>query len=256
MKDFSIIGKKFNKLLVLEYSHQDKNKKSMFKCQCDCGKIGIFRGTEVKNNHTKSCGCLRDEKHTKHGYYKTAEYRAYIDMKKRCYNPKNKHYKDYGERGIFVCDYWLGEDGFEHFIKDIGEKPKGKYSLGRINNEKGYYPENCRWETDIEQNRNLRSNLLLTYKGETKCVSEWCEIYNINKSTFKHRYRSGWSINKIIETPVKSPKKYNYKDEYNTVIYFSKKYGKDNNRVAARLRRGCSIVEALELPFKYKTKTP
>jgi len=254
--DLSIVGKKFNRLRVLEFIGQDKNKKSLFKCLCDCGNEGIFRGTEVKNGHTKSCGCFQKESRFKHGYNNTSIYQAYCDMKDRCYNLKNPYYKDYGERNIKVCEDWLDkETGFIRFLNSVGEKPDGKYSLGRIDNDLGYFPGNCRWETDTEQNRNLRSNRLLEYKGETKCVAEWTEISGLNKSTFNHRLRAGWSMEKIMTTPVHRPEIYSYKDIEDTLPNLAKMFNLSVAVFRKRLRRGWDIEEALETPQLYKRIT-
>ena len=195
--DLSIIGKKFNRLLVVEYVKLDKNNRAIFKCQCDCGNIKNIIGSLVKSGKTKSCGCLHKEKVTTHGMYKTSTYQVWVDMKDRCYNYNNCSYNDYGGRGIFVCDSWL--NSFENFYNDMGDKPKGR-SLNRVNNDGWYSPDNCKWSTPKEQNRNMRSNIWITYDNETKCLSDWADFFNINRSTFKRKFNKGWSIEKIIKT--------------------------------------------------------
>jgi hypothetical protein len=100
-------------------------------------------------------------------------------MKKRCNNTKNKRYKDYGGRGIKVCEKWLK---FENFLNDIGEIPKGK-SLDRIDNNGDYCPKNCKLSTTKEQNRNKRNNINITYNGKTQCLTDWAKELNTNKQT-------------------------------------------------------------------------
>lgn len=140
----------------------------------------------------------------------------YNDMKKRCYKTYCKAYKWYGARGITVCDEWLDKErviiayrnnttkGYLAFKKWALENGyKDDFTLDRIDNNKGYSPTNCRWTTVKEQNNNTRHNHFITYKGETKTLQQWCEIYNLNKSTVRNRLEYGWSVEKAITTPVK-----------------------------------------------------
>lgn len=132
--------------------------------RCDCGnekKIPIVR---VKTGHAKSCGCLR-EKHggaTRRGY--TPEYRAWQAMWVRVRAKSGRMFHDYGARGISVCDRWRE---FSAFLSDMGPKPSRRHSLGRINNDLGYGPENCRWETPGQQQRNTRKSMVWSIKGLT-----------------------------------------------------------------------------------------
>lgn len=123
------------------------------------------------------------------GHYTTI-YRAWINMKTRCFNIKSSHYLDYGGRGITVCSDWLI---FENFFRDMGEPQKG-YSLDRIDNNGGYNKENCRWSTISEQSRNKRSNVLYTLNGETLCLAEWASRIGVNGTTITYRLRRGWPL--------------------------------------------------------------
>lgn len=139
---------------------------------------------------------------TKHGYAKSKppEYRAWQEMRQRCKNPNHKFYKNYGGRGVQVCERW---NDFQNFLDDVGFKPSNKYSIDRINNDGNYSPENCRWTNSKQQARNRSNNVLYTYKGQSFTIPEWAEKFNINKSTLHSRInKHGWSIQKALETPV------------------------------------------------------
>lgn len=149
-KDEDILKTKFNRLRPVERVDNIMRGKA-FLCKCDCGNTTIVPLASLKNNRIKSCGCLNSEiqskfmkeYNNKHGKSNTAEYRVWIGMKNRCNNPNSTGYENYGGRGIKVCQRW--NDSFENFIEDMGERPKESYQIDRINNDKGYSPDNCRW---------------------------------------------------------------------------------------------------------------
>ncbi|MCP4989347.1 MAG: hypothetical protein GY928_25810 [Colwellia sp.] len=116
-------------------------------------------------------------------------------MKTRCLDSKSTYYKDYGGRGIIICDSWL--NSFRNFYEDMGNKPKG-LTLDRIDNNKGYYKENCRWATRTEQANNRRSNRKITYNGSSLAMAQWERKLNMNKDSLKVRIRRGWSIEKAL----------------------------------------------------------
>lgn len=149
------IGDKFGRLEVLENTGIIKSH-TCFKCKCKCGNIKNIRADRLKSGNTKSCGCLWKEAIIKanstHGMYKSLEYASWLHMLNRCGNPKNDGYDGYGGRGITVCKRWLK---FENFFEDMGIRKKG-LSIERIDNNKGYYKENCKWATTLEQSRNKR----------------------------------------------------------------------------------------------------
>jgi len=112
-------------------------------------------------------------------------------MKSRCYNPRFPKFKDYGERGIKVCERWRTD--FAAFLADVGMPPSKRHTLERKDNAGDYAPENVVWATRQEQQRNKRTNVLLTWNGSTKCLSEWSELLGIKMSTLSARVRAGWS---------------------------------------------------------------
>lgn len=160
-----IVGSTFNYLTVVEYYGKNKHKKKMYKCYCNnCGNEKVLIGTEVKNGYTKSCGCLNREVNksskTKHGMSKTLIYSKWKGMKKRCYSQSYQYYKDYGGRGIKVCDDW--KDNFMKFYEDMGDIPFEGAELDRIDNDDDYKPSNCRWVSHKENSNNRRK-----YKNKT-----------------------------------------------------------------------------------------
>jgi len=118
-------------------------------------------------------------------------YSTWTGMLQRCFDKKSKNYKNYGGRGISVCDEWV--KSFSKFYEDMGPKPQG-FSLDRINNDKGYSKSNCKWSSRKEQARNNRLNVLITYNGETNCIKYFCEKYGINQFTAYTRYKKGVAI--------------------------------------------------------------
>lgn len=201
-----LTGRRFGRLVVIKRVDNDKCNKVRWLCQCDCEKEIIVIGGHLKSGNTKSCGCLQKEKVTKHGHYKDEIYRAWQDMKDRCTNPNNKHYRDYGGRGITVCKEWM--DSPENFIKDMGEKWRPGLTIERTRNWEGYYLGNCKWVTIQQQQRNKRNNLYVPYKGKNRLLIELCEEHNMPRGVVWNRiYKLGWSIEEALTTPVRKYKK-------------------------------------------------
>lgn len=141
----------------------------------------------------------------KHGMRNTRIYKTWSGMIDRCHNSRNKDYRNWGGRGIFVCDDWRHD--FKKFYEDMGDRPLNT-TLDRVDNSKGYFKGNCRWATHLEQQQNRRSNHLLTYKGETRPMSYWYLKFGINKATFEYRIsKMGLPVDQAIETPIKQYKK-------------------------------------------------
>lgn len=146
---------------------------------------------------------LNNNPNLTHGLSNTPEYRTWTAVITRCYNKNFIKYKNYGGRGIVMCDRW--RSSFENFIEDMGPKPTPEHSLDRLDNNKGYYKDNCRWATPKEQSRNRRNNSLFEFEGKTFSLSELAENYNISYKTLWDRvnlYR--WDLSRALTTPVRS----------------------------------------------------
>ena len=196
MKLIDLTGQKFNLLTVIEYLGNSK-----WLCECECGNLKIAYGSDIMSGHTKSCGCL----HKKHGKFGTRLYNIWCSMKSRCYYKNQKCYKNYGGRGIKVCSDW--KDNFNNFYEwamKNGYSPEAKYgecTLDRINVEKDYSPENCRFTSMKQQQNNRRNNKMITYKGETKSIAEWGRILNIPKEILWYRIcKAKWETEKAFLT--------------------------------------------------------
>ncbi len=194
-KLINLTGKRFGRLTIIERVQNNKYNKPQWLCRCMCNNKTIVSGHDLKNNNTKSCGCLR-KTHGYSGCQQNITYVTWYNMIQRCTNSNRKDYEYYGRRGIKVCDKWLS---FESFLEDMGEKPKG-LSLDKVDNNKGYCKANCRWVTRKEQQRNRRNNILITIDNITKCLAEWCEEFNLKYSKIKDRIkRYGWTPEEALE---------------------------------------------------------
>ena len=187
-------GEKHDRLTAVKFHHKDKWSHQYWLFRCDCGNEKVIVASDVKRNIVKSCGCLQRETITTHGMYYSREYSIWGGMEQRCLNRNNHAYKNYGGRGIKVCNRWLK---FENFYKDMGECPVGK-TLDRIDNNGNYKPSNCRWATVKEQNNNRRNNHLLTFKGKTQTIAQWAKEIGINRATLSSRIYKGWSVERAL----------------------------------------------------------
>jgi hypothetical protein len=205
---FKFIGTKHRKLTFISFLGRRRKGSSkkftlMFLTKCDCG---IEKTMSIQTVRASvGCGCTRLEAVRKavitHGMSETPEYRVWTSMFRRCRNKNDKSYKDYGGRGISVCDRWRN---FSLFVLDMGLIPEKGYSIERKFVDGNYEPENCRWATRKEQNRNTRRNKFLKFGGKTKCVSEWSEEVGIDGETIIARVdRYGWTVEKALTTPVR-----------------------------------------------------
>lgn len=220
-KTINLKGLRFGRLVVGElaedYIAPNGGIVKQQKCKCDCGNEVIVRSSYLRSGKTRSCGCYRKEvtkaRHITHGKAKTRINNIYHGMKYRCYATSCPNYKDYGGRGITICDEWLGELGFEHFYDwAIKNGYDDNLSIDRINNDRDYSPGNCRWATVVEQANNKRNNRTVTVNGITHSLHEWAEISGIRYNIIVTRLHRGWNEEKAVTFPVKNDKRRNKTD--------------------------------------------
>ncbi len=170
-------------------------------CSCACGSgLRLYRLTSLQVGHTKSCGCWNAASRITHGQTQASEYRAWCAMKARCLNTKTGCYKNYGGRGITVCDEW--RDSFKAFFAHIGPRPSPNHSIDRYPDNNGNYePGNVRWATAPQQRRNSRQNTYLTINGETHCLADWARIAGVGNSAFSGRIKRNWPKEKLLSPP-------------------------------------------------------
>lgn len=192
------VGAKFGRLEISEISGQRA------RCTCSCGETKTVLKRHLLSGATTSCGCAHREMvadlNKKHGATGTLTWRRWRSMINRCYMKNSKSFRDYGGRGIAVCDAW--RESFVAFLDDMGECPSGDLTLDRIDPNGNYEPGNCRWATRVQQNRNSSRNRMLSYAGQTMCVSEWAEQLGLNYRTIMTRLSKGWSTERTLGTAV------------------------------------------------------
>lgn len=190
------IGQRFARLIVLGYLG-----KGYWHCQCDCGNKTKVIGSKLNSGDTKSCGCLKRTCSITHGFTanhgQKPEYRSYHAARQRCTNPKNKHYADYGGRGIE-----FRFNSFEEFLGEVGLKPTGSHSIERINRDGHYEKNNVRWATPIEQSINRRSNRFFIHQGKTQTLVQWATELNLNYQWVYRRIYRGMCFRHAIDSSV------------------------------------------------------
>jgi len=192
----NIIGQRFGRLKVVSFSHKDKSKKhSFFFCKCDCGNEKVVCSDNLKKGDTKSCGCLQKEltgkRFTTHGMSRSSIYHRWQNMVNRCLKNSDPAYKNYGGRGITVCDRWLK---FENFYEDTKKGYKKDLTLDRINNNENYEKSNCCWATRKEQQQNTRRTIKIEYKNQKMCLKDWSKKLGIKYECLWYRLNNGWDI--------------------------------------------------------------
>jgi len=195
------VGRRYGRLVVVsrEPDGHSRRGEKRWLCKCDCGTMTVVYQGNLRRGQSKSCGCLLKEiakhKHLTHGEsnYRsnkgTKEYTAWARMLQRCYNNKLSIYKNYGGRGIKVCQRWL--NSYINFLSDVGRASGQKYTLGRINNDGNYEPSNVRWETLIQQASNKRTSRFITIGSTTHTLAEWSRISGKQHQTISYRLKVG-----------------------------------------------------------------
>lgn len=209
----NMIGYKTGLITVIERAGSKKGQATWL-CECTCGKRFIQYGSALRKEKVKSCGHLYNDKEerrkiahntiakTKHGDCFARLYFVWLDMRARCNNPKDISYDNYGAKGVKVCEEWIHDyPSFKKWAMENGYNSKasrGECTLDRIDNTKGYSPQNCRWVNMKIQSNNKSTTKFLTVNGETHSYSEWAEITGIPRSRIYQRVKYGWPAEDVL----------------------------------------------------------
>ncbi|MBA2878048.1 putative transcriptional regulator [Anoxybacillus kamchatkensis] len=246
-----LTNKKFGRLSVVRRGENDKRGEARWVCLCECGNTTVVNGYNLRKGITKSCGCYgrkrTSETKKTHGLTKTRIYGIWNNMKDRCYNTNNEAFERYGGKGISVCDSWKND--FSEFYKWAMENGyREDLTIDRIDNKKGYSPENCRWATTKEQSNNRENVHEVTYKGKTQTLSEWADELNIPYEVLYKRFYKGMPLDKVFDTEIKTnnQRSITYNGETKNIRQWAKEKGIPYKTLHKRIMDGWDIKKALE----------
>jgi len=248
-------GQTFGRLTAFGIDRSKSKKSAYWICKCQCGNEKSVRSDHLIQGRIRSCGCLLVEaRHRsnafKHGMKGTRIYRIWVSMKNRC---NDKSYKDYGERGICVCEKW---QNFEGFWEDMKEGYTDALTLDRKDNDGNYCKENCRWATMAQQSLNKRNNHIIEFGGERKPVAEFCQEFGINSSTVYNRLAKGWApVRALTEPPNKGREMVYYviNGEKLSRPEVARMFKIPASILWHRLNEGWGIGRATSTPVAYRT---
>jgi hypothetical protein len=204
----NLVGHRYGMLSVLEYAGHSNTRGFVWLCRCDCGGE-ILRSTALlRRPGTSSCGCFRGTWTKTHGMSQSSVYKIWSNIKKRCFDPRNTSYADYGGRGIVMCDGWRRSAA--SFLRDVGDRPSDSHSLDRRNNNAGYscghckecvskkWVANCRWATYSEQAKNTRRTRMITHNGRTQCLLDWARELGLSHHCIGKRLTMGMTAEEAL----------------------------------------------------------
>lgn len=190
-----LTGKRYGKLTVIGIAEDVVGKRKKWLCRCDCGNECVVLGYNLQSGHIRNCReCgfkALSEKRTTHGKRHEKIYYVWYDMIRRCEKETDKSYKNYGARGISVCEEWHDPCKFFEWADKSGYKHG--LELDRIDVNGNYCPENCRWITSLENNNNRRNNVFISMNGEEHTISEWCRILGVTAKKFNYHRGKGYT---------------------------------------------------------------
>ena len=214
-----LIGKVFGCYTVVAVGgRKEYRNEQLYVCRCQCGNETELRLSQItRKNHICCLKCRpkylsRNNGSYSHGMAKTQIHNIWLGMMSRCYAEYNTRYKIYGEKGITVCDEWRGKEGFINFYtwsinngyrEEKASNGRNVLTIDRIDNDKGYSPDNCRWVTNLQQANNKSTNKKIDYNGETHTISEWSRIYNIKYATLRNRLSRGMDFETAVTKPIR-----------------------------------------------------
>lgn len=253
-----LTGQRFGRLVVLGPIGHDSGGKIMWECLCDCQNIVVVQGGNLRQKFTQSCGCLHknmmSRKFKTHGMAGSPLYRIWQNIIERCFKPTNESYKNYGGRGITICDEWRHDfQAFYDHVSKLEHYGENGYSIDRINNLTGNYePGNLRFATATEQSRNRRTNHMITYEGETKCLSDWTDSTGIHKPTIYRRIKQqGWSMDRALNETPKPNKRgilITYNGKTQGLSSWARELNIDRQTLVRRLKSGWTEAEVVSTP--------
>lgn len=255
-------GQKFGMLTVVKRA-ESKHKNTYWVCRCDCGTNTLVTASHLTHGHTKSCGCLqrRTAQKTMVSMMKTKGAdghsvrrlsKTWRNMISRCNNPNDKSYPNYGGRGIKISpewesDYWA----FERWAVSSGWEPG--LTLDRIDNDKGYCPDNCRWATQKQQNNNKRNVIILEFQGKQRTISQWSDEFCIDRRTLWSRLQKGLSIERSLTKPVTRKRSrifLEHQGRCQSLEQWAKELNISYSGLHNRYKRGWSVERMLTEPVK------
>lgn len=251
-KRIDLTGVRVGRLVVESYAYT-RDKKAYWNCVCDCGNKCVVGAKNLRKGIARSCGCLKKESMrkvaSKHGLSSTRLYHIWTGMKGRCYNPNNPRYNSYGGRGILIHEEWL--NNFESFYNwAISNGYAENLTLDRIDNNRGYSPDNCRWANQKQQCNNKSNNHLLTYNGKTQNITQWAEELGIGRRTLTDRLTYSWTLEEVFTKPLKKVNQelIEYNGEQHTLSEWAKIIDMPRSILYKRLKSGMSLEEAFTKP--------
>lgn len=194
-----LTGQRHGRLTVLEATDIRLNKQVVWRCACDCGKEHFARSNQIRSGQVQSCGCLKHEsRNATHGLSKHPLYQVWSGMIGRCFDILDRHYPDYGGRGIGICERWLD---VSNFVADMSAGYAPSLTLDRIDNSKGYSPSNCRWASAEEQANNKRNNRRIKAYGRDRTLQQWSRETGVHYRTITSRLSFGWTPEDAVTRP-------------------------------------------------------
>lgn len=236
-------GERFGHLVVLREAEPYQSAKRIqrrVECQCDCGNITTIYLRQIrKKGVSSSCGCARNKWPSSHGMTKTPTYRIWWGV--RCRGLGLYAKENYADKGITVCERWLK---FENFLEDMGERPTGRMTIERVDNSKGYSPDNCVWASYSVQARNKCNSRKLILNGEMKCLTDIALENGIDMSTLSYRIKIGMSVEEAITAPIQR-RQITYNGETRLLKEWANIFNLDSTTLSQRIDRGWDVGRAL-----------
>jgi hypothetical protein len=203
------VGDRFGRLEVIapavDYLWRGKPHGRQWHCRCSCKAETVARECHLQGGRIVSCGCHAAEQsgnrtrtHGLTGGGAPPEFNVWCLMRRRCLDRDDQNYSDYGARGIYVCDRWLGEMGFANFLADMGPRPSPQHTIERRDNNGPYAPTNCEWVLPAVQARNRRSNRWVEYGGRRLCLSDWARELGLTRNRLSRQLDAGWPLDRAL----------------------------------------------------------